>query len=210
MAITESPTTVRLQFFQREPLQMSDQSPVESQILDATRRCLLQYGSAKLSMTDIAREAGVSRATLYNYFPDRKTLIDGVIRVMIGFVTNDLEVSMASETRFEDKVAAAAVCILEWRDLEVSSGILSPIDQATQISISANWVLPMMLSVFRNQVSEAQRQGQIRKGLNVDRAAEWIARIVLSLTIFPAQTFDMDNRRDVKQFFKSFGKLGFE
>jgi AcrR family transcriptional regulator len=47
-------------------------------ILDGAIRALARRGAAQLSMTDICREAGVSRGTLYRYFSSRDDIIDAV------------------------------------------------------------------------------------------------------------------------------------
>lgn len=44
------------------------------QVLDGARTVFLRDGFERASVDDIAREAGVSKATLYAYFPDKKLL----------------------------------------------------------------------------------------------------------------------------------------
>jgi AcrR family transcriptional regulator len=46
-----------------------------SAILDAAAHVLSEQGSSNSSMADVAEAAGVSRATLYRYFPDREALL---------------------------------------------------------------------------------------------------------------------------------------
>jgi len=44
------------------------------QVLDGARAVFLRDGFERASVDDIAREAGVSKATLYSYFPDKRLL----------------------------------------------------------------------------------------------------------------------------------------
>lgn len=44
------------------------------QVLDGAKRIFLRDGFEGASVDDIAREAGVSKATLYSYFPDKRLL----------------------------------------------------------------------------------------------------------------------------------------
>lgn len=44
------------------------------QVLQGARRVFLRDGFERASVDDIAREAGVSKATLYAYFPDKRLL----------------------------------------------------------------------------------------------------------------------------------------
>lgn len=46
-------------------------------LLDAAERCLEVQGLAGTTMEDIARNAGVSRATVYRYFASREAVISG-------------------------------------------------------------------------------------------------------------------------------------
>lgn len=49
-----------------------------ARLLDATRRGLTQFGAQKLSMSDVADLAGVSRPTLYRYFPSKDALLSAL------------------------------------------------------------------------------------------------------------------------------------
>ena len=49
-------------------------------VLDGAREIFLRDGFAGASVDDIARAAGVSKATLYSYFPDKKQLFSEVAR----------------------------------------------------------------------------------------------------------------------------------
>lgn len=50
------------------------------QVLEGARKIFLRDGFEGASVDDIAREAGVSKATLYSYFPDKKLLFLEVAR----------------------------------------------------------------------------------------------------------------------------------
>lgn len=54
---------------------------VETRILDAAKRCREQWSHDKVTVDDIAGEAGVSRATLYRIFPGGKDVLFEALRV---------------------------------------------------------------------------------------------------------------------------------
>src|SRR5579864_3445448 len=60
---------------------MTDQlTDRRQQILAATYVCVARWGLAKTTVEDAARQAGVSRATVYRYFPGgRDELISAVV-----------------------------------------------------------------------------------------------------------------------------------
>ena len=55
------------------------ESPKARQILDGARAAFLDLGYEGASTDEIARRAGVSKGTLYNYFPDKKTLFKAFV-----------------------------------------------------------------------------------------------------------------------------------
>jgi AcrR family transcriptional regulator len=50
------------------------------QVLEGARHAFLSEGYERASMDEIARLAGVSKATLYSYFPDKRALFSEVLR----------------------------------------------------------------------------------------------------------------------------------
>jgi AcrR family transcriptional regulator len=67
----------------------------EERILRATLRLLGRRGVKRLGMQEVSEAAGVSRATLYRYFPSKERLIDAVAVFDERMFTNGLAVSLA-------------------------------------------------------------------------------------------------------------------
>jgi AcrR family transcriptional regulator len=62
-----------------EPRQSgSPQADLAERILDAARQLMLGMGARKLSLSDVATLAGVSRPTIYRYFASKEDLIDAL------------------------------------------------------------------------------------------------------------------------------------
>jgi AcrR family transcriptional regulator len=59
-------------------LVVSDRASLADRILDATQRIVLQTGARRLSLTEVAKLAGVARPTLYRYFASKDELIDAL------------------------------------------------------------------------------------------------------------------------------------
>lgn len=49
------------------------------QILDGARRCFLEHGFDAASMNDIVKSAGVSKGTVYAYFPSKERLFQALV-----------------------------------------------------------------------------------------------------------------------------------
>jgi AcrR family transcriptional regulator len=60
-------------------------------ILEATVQVLLQVGKERLTTTGVASRAGVSVGTLYQYFPNKSSLLQAVLRRHFDAVTGAVE-----------------------------------------------------------------------------------------------------------------------
>lgn len=103
------------------------------QVLEGARRVFLRDGFEGASVDEIAREAGVSKATLYSYFPDKRIMFMEVFR-------NELA-----------REAADASALIEV-DLPVEQ-VLPFIVQI----ISAHMVSEFGLRIYRVSVAEPER-----------------------------------------------------
>jgi AcrR family transcriptional regulator len=56
----------------------SDHGDLADRILDAAQRLVFRTGARKLSLSDVATRAGVSRPTIYRYFVSKEELIDAL------------------------------------------------------------------------------------------------------------------------------------
>lgn len=68
--------------------------PVRERLLEATYACVARYGLGKTTVEDVARQAGLSRATVYRHFPGGR---DQLVRETISWEV----------TRFFERLAAA-------------------------------------------------------------------------------------------------------
>src|SRR5580693_3535246 len=92
---------------------LAGDTPTEERILDAAEMCMSRLGLRRVSMTDVAVQAGVSRGSVYFHFGDRATLIDAVLtRVAIRFVKSS-ESAVRSRDTLAGQVGEAAVFIRE-------------------------------------------------------------------------------------------------
>ena len=72
------------------PIQARSTASVNS-ILEATIQVLRDVGKEQLTTTRVARRAGVSVGTLYQYFPNKKALLQAVLRNHLESVAGALE-----------------------------------------------------------------------------------------------------------------------
>ena len=75
--------------FRKQPTQARAQATVEA-ILSAARRVLTRTGYAKFSTNRVAKTAGVSIGSLYQYFPNKRALVGAVLEDHVERRTREL------------------------------------------------------------------------------------------------------------------------
>lgn len=188
-----------------EPEQSSEStdSPHRVRIVDAALACLTRKGLARTTLDDVARQAGVSRATIYRVFPGGKdTLMQAV-----------------GETEIARFMSALAVRMGAASDLE--STLVAGITEAAR-RIQGHTVLKRLLTnepgVILPRIAFAQMDDVLRSvsaltapflarwmdGDEAVRIAEWSARIVISYTASPAVGLDVSEEDGVRRLVRTF------
>src|SRR6185437_6700277 len=62
--------------------QDTDPLSMRERLLAATYACVARYGLGKTTIEDVVKESGVSRATIYRYFPGGR---DELVRETVGW-----------------------------------------------------------------------------------------------------------------------------
>jgi AcrR family transcriptional regulator len=70
---------------------------VRERILDSTDRLLARYGYTKLTMDDLAREAGIGKGTIYLHFPAKEEVVLSHIDRIVEAVKHELRAIAAAD-----------------------------------------------------------------------------------------------------------------
>jgi TetR/AcrR family transcriptional regulator, mexCD-oprJ operon repressor len=91
------------------------QQRVAAAILDGAARIFAIQGE-QASMNDVAAAAGVARATVYRYFPNRETLLDELARAAVSDVDARLASARIDEVTPEEGIARAVRALVDVGD----------------------------------------------------------------------------------------------
>jgi TetR/AcrR family transcriptional regulator, mexJK operon transcriptional repressor len=84
------------------------------QVLEGARSVFLRDGFEGASVDDIARAAGVSKATLYSYFADKRLLFLEVARAECRRQTDETEALICQATDVHDVLTIAATRLVDF------------------------------------------------------------------------------------------------
>jgi AcrR family transcriptional regulator len=179
-------------------LRWGDEAPTTTaaareRLVDAAEAGIDRFGLAKTTLEDVAREAAVSRATVYRYFANRDEL-------MLAVLIRDLERSREHEldeffegatdpAAFGRALVEAAVYLLSAirnsPKLQLllqreGPGFTSTISGASE-ALFAQWI-----DDVAPYLAVAQTEGLLRADLDAAETAEWVLRVILSLLTIEA------------------------
>ncbi len=155
---------------------------LDRRIVDAALACYKRFGVRKSTLEDIAREAGVSRATIYRYFPNKDALLRVVISQEISRILGRFRAELTSNGPISKRLAAAILALEEelashetlHSVIELEPELLLP-----QLTVEGRASLAMLASVLLPALRDAAARGEINSS-DLDEKAEWIARMTVS------------------------------
>jgi AcrR family transcriptional regulator len=178
-------------------------SSAEDRVIDAAKVCCERWGMERVTIDDIAAEAGISRATLYRLFPGGKDVLFEALRARETqnfFVELDAHVTAADD--LEDVVVAVLVestSALQ-RDEHLQMMLASrPGEVVKGMSVDD---LPYII-----EVATAFLTPRVAPHIGVERAgdlAEWLTRFVLSYFFSPSARVDLADASSARDFTRRF------
>ena len=159
------------------------------------------FGLAKTTIDDVVKDSGVSRATIYRQFPGGARSC--CARPSGGRSPGTSSVSPTTcrgapdlARLLEDGLVFARRSLLE-HELLQKILVTEPERLLGLLSTEAEKTLPFIADFLLPYLAREETAGRLRPGVDPDRAAEYIARAVLSLIGAPGR-FDLEDPDQVR------------
>lgn len=153
-------------------------------LVEAAQRCFERLGVAKTTIEDVAREANVSRATVYRYFADRGELVLAVLATELDRHSR----ATADQVRTSrDPVEAIVEGALRTVDAFRTNPRLQLFGagDAAGFTLMAVGASKTFFAVAAQHIAPQLRRGQeagvIRRDFEADEGAEWLTRVAISM-----------------------------
>jgi AcrR family transcriptional regulator len=175
----------------------------EDQIVEAANRCFHRFGLRRTTVEDVAREARVSRGSVYRYFKDKDSLVQTVMVRNAAVFFEEVRRKLDAQPTFEDKLAEAAVLAIGYRRTDpVYAGLAAtePETLAILLTTQSEQFMRMSTDFLLPYIAQAKRAGELRKELNDPRAAEWCVRIIMSLITTSSLVIDVNEPAQIRRF----------
>jgi AcrR family transcriptional regulator len=156
---------------------------VTAKVVDGALRAIARFGLTKLTVDDVAREAGISRATLYRYFTGRGAVLAAVVQSETERLQRGLDEALADAGNLAE--ALAAVAGFGSRAFEGHAALqhLLATEPGTVLPHLCFSGADRLLGVAADRI--APHLCRFMGPLEARRTGEWLARIVLSYGLAP-------------------------
>jgi len=171
-------------------------------VLEGAYACIARFGLAKTTIEDVAKESGVSRATIYRWFAGGR---DQLVRETVAWEMNRFFGRLADEvigapdfsTLLEDGLLFAHRAVVEHEVLQ--KVLLTEPDRLLPLlTIESQRVLKAISAFLRPYLEREARAGRLALGLDQQAAADFLARMILSL-ISAQGRWDLTDREQVQR-----------
>jgi len=187
---------------------MSSTAPIaatsmEVRVLDAAKACVERWGMAKLTIDDIATEAGVSRATLYRMFPGGKDVLFEALRVreLEDFFTR-LAAHLDHADDLEDLLVRTVVSATEELRHDQHLAVMLASEPGETLGSLTVDGLPRIIRVATVFLVPLVDQYLPRR--ESARLVELLARLVISYFLAPSDHVDLGDPSSARAFIATF------
>lgn len=165
---------------------------VNRRILKASRRLFASKGYDETMMKDIAKKADVSKATVYNYFPNKESLLIGTYEDVAGEAERAAQdkPELPAIDRLRNAVETFALGSMKYPDLSRRITYLNATEDSALYGITGR-----IYHIFEELVEEAKEDGVLDKQANNRIVVDMIFGIIL---IIQYQWIDLDRLSSVE------------
>jgi AcrR family transcriptional regulator len=177
-------------------------SEPRGRVLEGAYECVARFGLAKTTIDDVAKESGVSRATIYRLFPGGR---DQLLREAVGWEMDRFFVRLGEAvfaapdfaSLLEDALVFARRSVLDHAVLQKVL-VTEPGRLVALITVEQHRVLEFITAFLLPYLEREEAAGRLRAGVDRHQAADYVARMMLSLIGSPGR-WDLDDRAQVRR-----------
>lgn len=159
---------------------------VRDKIIERAGELMLQYGIRTVTMDDISRDLGISKKTIYQYFKDKKDLINRITEVSL-----DLERERFGSTETESENSVHSLILISQCLRESMKDMKLNILNELQKFYPEAWAMyedfkrDTMLCSITRVITKGQEEGYFRKELDAELMAQMRIEQVQAVMLNP-------------------------
>jgi AcrR family transcriptional regulator len=160
-------------------------------ILEAALRTLARQGADNFSIVNIAREAHVSRRTIYRYYSSTEDILAGVAEYVGGSFARAIEEAVSATPDLDRRFEVVMTATMRYGDYQPAAIAVMRMEPAFTIEFLSN-TIGDYVDVIRAAIAPViDRVPAVTDGrISEEQLAELIIRIGISGFLIPSQVLD--------------------
>jgi AcrR family transcriptional regulator len=157
-------------------------------ILDAAAKLLGERGPDGLATADIAKEAGMSKGSVYYYFTDCEQIVREVVLGEVESMVGRFERAAAQALSAHEALARISDSFMEmlWKDRALIRFVLSRVPLAgsmvaTDDAEASSELADRLLNLIATQIERGKREGSVRPELDPANTASLLLGVFLAV-----------------------------
>lgn len=182
----------------------ADTDDARSHLIDAALACFERFGLARTTMDDIAREANVSRPTIYRYFVDRDSLVMAVIRARAEIFIEKVRQFIDRQDTFEDALVEGLLYLVDLGRNDPYVRLLvhpDQMDTAGRVIGGTEESVDLTAEMWDGLFAAAQARGDIAPERDRREMCRWMLLMMLMLVGHVDLVHDREEQRRILQEF---------
>lgn len=166
---------------------LDNEEDARERLLNAAESCFERFGLRRTTIDDVAREAKVSRSTVYRYFDGRGDLIVGAYMRESAAVNEKVKALMREPGPFGERVVEAMMRSID----AIRAGKYLPLMLTPEGALLASKAVTASSAFFESSretmgpfLEQAKRDREVREDLELDDFIEWTLRLIFSFAMF--------------------------
>ena len=168
---------------------VAEAAGVQERLLDSAEACFARFGLAKTTMEDVAKWAGMSRASVYRYFKNRDELLMGVVEREARRTAEQIEIQLRPiHDPGQYIVEGILVALAEIPERPALSMLFAAeaVGVTTRLLLTSERLVDIALELVLPVIEPARKNGLLRENVEVSAMMEWIFRIIGSYLTVPS------------------------
>jgi AcrR family transcriptional regulator len=174
-------------------------------ILDAAAGLYLERGRSETTLSAIAQRAGVSRPSVYKHLGDADDVAHALIDRELARFFEAVGAVLVAQATLRDRLVEGLAFTVEYaRDHALLRRMLElePALVVTAFTLRGQEVLRRAVTLLAPELERAAEAGEV-VGIAPDVAAEWVARVAVSLVLTPSVTRDLTDPVELRRYLES-------
>ncbi len=175
---------------------VDDLDDIRTRLLDAAYEQFCRMGIQRTTMEDVARQAGVSRITVYRRYATKNALVEQVVRREFRRYFDQFLTEIEHAETVADRVVLGFVSSLRTiRRNPLIGGLLAAEPNLLVPSMvnDGGYTLATVRQFVAGQLRREQRAGNVPAELDADLVAELMVRVSASFLAIPSHLIDLDD-----------------